>query len=289
MVTLTTWADWRPLLTTRHGPQNFYRFCDEDEQIVKMNVNGFDGVYYTMFPSSALDIISKNTWHVRKGRTGILYVRSEPKKGGIYIHQHVLQKVDLIDHLDGNGLDNRLENLVESNSVDNSNNMKMNIKNTSGVNGICDLVGIESLVFAWYEDSVRHVKAIKYNLQGVRGYKRTRDEAWNELIEFRDGVVARTGSNNGKRSKIVDYDRFKLTQEELDLITKKQRFKGVCDNPKESRFTASSRHGGRRSCKRFSYCASSGVKKDEAFANACEWRREMESIHLIDDTTTIPK
>lgn len=44
--------------------------------------------------------------------------------------------VDMIDHIDGDGLNNRIDNLRESNHKHNAKNRKVHSNNTSGVNGI---------------------------------------------------------------------------------------------------------------------------------------------------------
>jgi hypothetical protein len=162
--------------------------------------------------------------------------------------------------------------------------MKMFTTNKSGVNGISDHLGVNRLLFQWHVNGVRYTKAILYNATTKRGHKRTRDEAWKELTEFRDGVMERTGSNNGKRSKLVDYDRFRLTQDEIEIITKQQRVKGVRDDPTQHRIRASFMNKGVTTMKNFSYTASSGVSKDEAYQKACEWRRKIETSQVESNT-----
>lgn len=54
----------------------------------------------------------------------------------IYLYHHgKMPKV--IDHINGNTLDNRIENLREASTSQNACNRKINVNNTSGIKGVC--------------------------------------------------------------------------------------------------------------------------------------------------------
>src|ERR1017187_6526577 len=53
-----------------------------------------------------------------------------------YMHQLILSSAK-IDHRNGNGLDNRRENLRAATTSQNAINAKFNAKNTSGYKGVC--------------------------------------------------------------------------------------------------------------------------------------------------------
>jgi hypothetical protein len=98
------------------------------------------------------DITIKKRWHKRHtvivGKTiGYLsngYLRTEVNKKSFFIHRvayaiyHGILPVDgdIIDHINGNPFDNRIENLRECNNSQNQQNSRRPKSNTSGVKGV---------------------------------------------------------------------------------------------------------------------------------------------------------
>jgi hypothetical protein len=82
----------------------------------------------------------------------------------------------MIDHVDGNTFNNRIENLRECNTRQNAQNMKLTSRNTSGVKGV-----------SWYTPSQKwkaqlSVNGKVYNL----GYYLDKEEATKAVREFRE-------------------------------------------------------------------------------------------------------
>ncbi|MBP7541871.1 MAG: HNH endonuclease [Saprospiraceae bacterium] len=53
-----------------------------------------------------------------------------------WLYMHGSFPRDQIDHIDGNGLNNRIDNLREVNGFENHQNMRINSRNTSGITGV---------------------------------------------------------------------------------------------------------------------------------------------------------
>lgn len=87
------------------------------------------------------DWLMQWNWCAQKREDGRYYVlRYErlPVKRWIYMHRVLLNCKDneLADHKNGNGLDNRRENLRTTDYTGNSRNERMNKRNTSGFKGV---------------------------------------------------------------------------------------------------------------------------------------------------------
>lgn len=87
-------------------------------------------------------------WFVHE-RDRLNYARrnfgKRPNRKIRYMHQVILERsvgrmlnpTELVDHINGNGLDNRRSNLRIATSLENSQNRKMRIDNSTGFKGVC--------------------------------------------------------------------------------------------------------------------------------------------------------
>jgi hypothetical protein len=91
------------------------------------------------------ETLSKYKWHIgdkdiRKNKYAkhCLWKKGNKTKS-IYMHRMILhvRKGRCIDHINGNGLDNRKENLRICNRTENQHNRKIQSNNTSGFKGVC--------------------------------------------------------------------------------------------------------------------------------------------------------
>jgi hypothetical protein len=88
------------------------------------------------FDEQDRDIISRYTWSVVKHKGGLKYAYCQKTK--TFLHR-LLIKTDnktYIDHINGNGLDNRRCNLRVCTHTENMQNRKMHKNNTSGYKGV---------------------------------------------------------------------------------------------------------------------------------------------------------
>jgi hypothetical protein len=98
------------------------------------------------------DITIKKRWHKRHAvivgkKLGTLthgYLRTEIYEGSFFIHRLAYaiyhgvapEDGDIVDHINGNPLDNRIENLRLTSHSGNSFNRQLTVKNTSGHRGV---------------------------------------------------------------------------------------------------------------------------------------------------------
>lgn len=89
---------------------------------------------YALVDDAFYDYLNQFSWHVcQKRKSGKYYaersIRVNGKKVNIRMHREILQTTKHVDHINGDTLDNRLENLRECNNSQNHQNIpKQNFK-----------------------------------------------------------------------------------------------------------------------------------------------------------------
>ena len=133
---------------------------------------------------------NKNT-DVRDGyqcwRIGITYnnktIRLKSSRVILLLHKGYLTKGKIVDHIDANPLNNKIENLREGTTVQNSHNTKLKKNNTSGYKGVSYnkknntwrariAINLKQLSFGSYknkEDAIKAVIKARKKLHGKFG------------------------------------------------------------------------------------------------------------------------
>ena len=85
------------------------------------------------------DWLSKSNWHYSKGYAVRTSTKESGKQRTILMHREIIKTPDGMetDHINGNGIDNRRENLRICTGSENRRNKKRNRKNISGYKGVC--------------------------------------------------------------------------------------------------------------------------------------------------------
>lgn len=137
-------------------------------------------------------VISKFKWryHLSGGYASRNFLSEEGKQKTILMHRFIIgaRPKEIVDHKNGNGLDNRKSNLRICTHAQNIQNQKLHANNTSGAKGV-----------DWLPKKKRWRSRIQANKRGyVIGTYRTLDEAvaaYDAASRAIHGVFGRQNSN----------------------------------------------------------------------------------------------
>ena len=124
---------------------------------------------YILLDDEDADILGKMKWHLNGGRYPVRGYYEGKKKKKFYLHRVILnaKKDEQVDHINGNKLDCRKENLRICTSLGNNHNRKRSIKNTSGYKGV-----------TYHKRDQAYQATIKLNYKEIfLGYFKTAKEA----------------------------------------------------------------------------------------------------------------
>ena len=171
---------------------------DEEDYYYEVEIYG-DGEYHIgQIDEEFLDKFTERTWVADKQGTNIFYMKSnKTTKFPVdqRFHRLVLTGVDIVDHRNGNGLDNRKKNLRDGSGGVNENNRTMQDNNTSGTNGVSfDKTG-QGWLAQWRENGARNTKYFYIKKYG------SDEKAKQEAIKHRKAMNEITLCTNGTRGK----------------------------------------------------------------------------------------
>lgn len=143
---------------------------------------------YAIVDDADYEALSQHRWHAIKP-AGTYYATRRNGAKHVYMHRAVLETTGPVDHINGNGLDNRRDNLRPATTAQNQWNTEKQANNTSGYKGVT------------YDKRARKWKAY-IGVNGKRlhlGYFSTAEEAaiaYNDAASVAHGEFAyRNGIN----------------------------------------------------------------------------------------------
>lgn len=96
--------------------------------------------YVAILDANDVPLVSGWNWSALVKKTTVYAVRKLGSRGeaAVYMHRAILPVAagQLVDHIDGNGLNNRRENLRSASHVQNCRNQRRCTRNTSGFKGV---------------------------------------------------------------------------------------------------------------------------------------------------------
>lgn len=150
------------------------------------------GAHKVLIDNEDMERVSRYTWHVtycyRHGRAVLKNVRTDiiknNKKTGLLLHRLLIPNKSMIDHIDGNPLNNKKNNLRACSNSENVKNVGKYTNNTSGFKGV-----------SWHKYVKKYHAHIGNDGQKIHlGYFDKKEEAaraYNEAAKRLHGEFAR--------------------------------------------------------------------------------------------------
>lgn len=151
----------------------------------------------TIFSSQDLETVSPNRWYSHRQTKYHRYAKTYAHGIDRPIHWMLYQQQ--CDHLNGNTLDNRRDNLQPCSQAENTRNACLLKTNTSGMTGVSRLIvgGRSRWYTQWRENGVSRTRYFAVAKFGE-------EEARRRAIQCRQQADQRTGCVNGRRPKLIN-------------------------------------------------------------------------------------
>ena len=173
---------------------NRYRYVDD---YIEVEIFGQKKYHIGQIDKDFLDRFTERTWSAMKRGNNFYMLSGKTRNFPLnqLFHRLVLAEVDMVDHRNGNGLDNRKKNLRDGSGGVNENNRTMQDNNTSGTNGVSfDKTG-QGWLAQWRENGARNTKYFSIKKYG------SDEKAKQEAIKHREAMNKITLCTNGTRGK----------------------------------------------------------------------------------------
>ena len=166
---------------------------NEEEAYFEVEIFGGGEYHIGQIDKEFLGKFTERTWYVNKQRNTFYMISNKTIKFPYNqkFHRLVLPEIDIVDHDNRNGLDNRKKNLKDGSDGVNQNNMALRYDNTSGTNGVYFHTNGKGWRAIWKENGKnksRYFSTKKYGSD---------EKAKQKAIEHREAMNKITGSTNG--------------------------------------------------------------------------------------------
>lgn len=148
------------------------------------------------------DMVSRHTWHVQKigeNYYAVTNTYKEGKKTYKSMHRLIFPMFTLIDHIDGNGLNNSRNNLREATKKENCRNSRVAKNNKSGYKGVS-------------KDGWTNLWIVKIEVNGkvIRGGRfKSKNQAaikYNKMAKLHFGQYARLNVIDINKEEVLVYE-----------------------------------------------------------------------------------
>ena len=177
--------------------KNRYREVIDLNEEAYFEVEIFGGGEYHIgkIDKEFLERFTERTWYAIKDGNNFYMYSNKTTNFPVNqrFHRLVLTGVDIVDHRDGNGLDNRKNNLKDGSDGVNQNNRVLRNTNTSGTNGVYFNESGKTWLASWYKDGTQKTKSFSVKKYG------SDEKAKQKAIEYRKAMNKITGCTNGDR------------------------------------------------------------------------------------------
>ena len=176
---------------------NRYRYVND---YIEVEIYGKKKYHIAQIDKEFLNRFTERTWSAHK-RGNTFYMESSKTIKFPYIqkfHRLIAPEADIVDHRNGNGLDNRKKNLQDGSDGVNQNNQALLSNNTSGTNGVSFYKRTKGWYARWYKNGVQ-----QYKYFSIKNYG-SDEKAKQKAIEHRKAMNGITGSTNGDRKISVE-------------------------------------------------------------------------------------
>ena len=168
---------------------------DEEDYYYEVEIYG-DGKYHIgQIDKEFIDRFIERTWYALKHGNNFYMYSNKTTNFPVNqrFHRLVLTGVDIVDHRDGNGLDNRKKNLKDGSGGVNQNNMTLLKTNTSGTNGVEFHKRDKSWIAKWKENGA--TRSIAFSIKKYGSDEKAKQKA----IEYRQAMNKINRCTNGDR------------------------------------------------------------------------------------------
>ena len=171
---------------------NRYRYVDD---YIEVEIYGKKEYHIGKIDIDFLGKFTERTWYAQKDGNNFYMSSGVTKNFPDFqrFHQLVLLGVDIVDHDNGNGLDNRKKNLKDGSGGVNQNNQALRKTNISGATGV--YFNKTRWIARWQENGIQ--KSISFSVKKYGSDEKAKQKA----IEHRQAMNKITRCTNGTRGK----------------------------------------------------------------------------------------
>lgn len=140
------------------------------------------GDQWVYFDDIDKDLIMRYRWGIQRKKNGKMYATAKKNKLTIFMHSYLLNDLN-IDHINGDGLDNRRCNLRKATPVQNSYNRGANKNNTTGFKGVSRL-GIKYTAQIHFNRKKLHIGVFDKIEDAAKAYDKKAIELFGEYAQL---------------------------------------------------------------------------------------------------------